>query len=365
MNKIKVCHVLCGLCAGGVESVVYNYCSHMNQSKYEWHLLYQHEPSQKNVDEFEKLGFKLRRIPKKAKHPIKNYKATYKYLKDNEIEIVHCHMTLMNFIPLMAAKKLGIKVRICHSHNSDARNKNIFKKVFEMICKKLSISYATELVACGEDAGKYMYGNRKFLILNNALDLKKFQYNIAMREKIRKQYHIDEEKIIIGHIGRFTEQKNHEFLLDVFEKVAKLNNKYILMLIGDGERRDFIEKKINELNIKDKVILTGIVNNTNEFYSAFDMFVLPSIWEGLPVVGIEAQIAGLPCLFANKIDENVIIDKEKSRLLELQQERWISEINSLADKIKERDINMHEFEERNLNIEREIQKLEELYAKNR
>lgn len=362
MEKVKVCHVVSGLKSGGVESMILNYCSLLDQNKYEFHILYQHEPSMKNVVEFEKINFELYRIPSKVKHPIKNFTETYKYLKNNNIDVVHCHMTLMNFIPLIAARLLKIKVRICHSHNSDVRKKNIIVKLVEKILKKLCINNSTNLVSCGEDAGKYMYGNRKFEILHNALDLDRFKYNEDVRNFIRKKYNIDDNCILIGHIGRFTEQKNHKFIVDIISSMSNKNMNIKFMLLGDGELRQEIEQLVIDKNIQGNVIFTGIVPNSNEYYSAFDLFILPSLWEGLPVVGVEAQAAGLLCIFSNNIDKNVEVVKENVILIENQLNLWCDKISQFIDEQPQlRNIRNDEFNKRNLNIKIEFKKLADMY----
>lgn len=363
MEKVRVCHVVSGLKSGGVESMILNYCSLLDQNKYDFHILYQHEPSKKNVDEFEKINFRLCRIPSKIKHPIKNFTATYKYLKNNNIDVVHCHMTLMNFIPLIAARVLKIKVRICHSHNSDVRKKNIIVKLVEKILKKLCINNSTNLVSCGEDAGKYMYGNRKFEILHNALDLDKFKYNENIRNSIRKKYNIDDNCVLIGHIGRFTEQKNHKFIVDIISSMSNKNRDIKFMLLGDGELRQEIEQLVFDKNIQENVIFTGIVPNSNEYYSAFDLFILPSLWEGLPVVGVEAQAAGLLCIFSNNIDKKCIIDNDKSCMLQLVVDDWNSKILEFINRGDSREINKIEFQRRGLDINEQSQILDNLYSK--
>ena len=348
--KKKVCHIVSGLKAGGVESMIYNYCKYIKDD-YKFYLLYQHEASQKNLDEFEKIGFELKKIPPKIKHPIKNFIETYKFLKKNEIDIVHCHMTLMNIIPLFAARLLHIEVRICHSHNNDVRKKNCLIKVLEKIIKYLCIKNSTHLVACGNEAGKYMYGERKFYILNNAMDLDLYKYNKNNREKIRKQYSLKYDEILIGHIGRFTEQKNHKFLTD---------NKYKLMLIGDGELRNKIEKIVLEKGLNEDIIFTGIVPNTNEFYSAFDLFLLPSLWEGFPVVSIESQISGLKCAYSNNIDVNCKILDTTMLIDNNDINKWI-EFSLITNNDYDRTCNEVLFEKNNLNINIEVKKLKAIY----
>lgn len=358
-NKTRVCHVVCGLAAGGVESMIYNYCSNIDATKFKWYMIYQHDPSQKNIDEFSKLNFDLKRIPSKAKHPISNFISTYRYLKTNKIDVVHCHMTLMNFIPLFAAKLLGIKIRISHSHNSDVRKKNVLKKTFESFLKHLSIKYANVYFACGEDAGKFMYGNREYTIIPNALDLNKFAYSDTKRKEIRDTYNIKNDEILIGHIGRFTIQKNHEFLIYVFNEIHKKNNNFKLMLIGDGELFSGIKNKVKELNLDDSVIFTGIVSNTNDYYSAFDIFVLPSLWEGLPVVSIEAQYSNIKFLVSNNVDKKALLLKTSETLSIDDKQKWVDSI--LKFKKNKRTNNEKLFTDKHLNIIKESKILSEKY----
>lgn len=359
MKKIKVCHVVCGLRSGGVESMIFNYCSKLDNNKFEWYLLYQHEPTEKNLKEFKELGFKLLRITSKIKNPLKNYLETYEFFKKNKIDVVHSHMTLMNWIPLLAAKKLGIPIRISHSHNSDLRKKNIFVRLFENFCKKLNKNYATFFLACGEKAGQYLYGKDKFDIIQNALDVDKFLFNLSNRIKIREQYEIDDEQIVIGHIGRFVKQKNHEFIIQMFEKICQnYPNKYKLLLIGDGESKDRIKEYVTNSIIKNDVIFTGIVDNTNEFYSAFDCFILPSLWEGLPVVAIEAQISGVNCVLSKNIDNECKIN-ENVLFVENTLDVWTDAIYNL--KI-ERTSNLERLNAKGFNIDKELKKIEKIYT---
>ena len=311
------------------------------------------------MDLFENLDFNLKQIAYKIKKPITNICETYNIIKKNKIDVVHCHMTLMNCIPLFCAKMIGTPIRICHSHNCDVRKKNIIIKFVEGILKKICIRNATVLVACGKDAGQYMYNKKKYIILNNALVLEKFKFDRLKRQEIRKMYNISEEDILIGHIGRFTEQKNHKFIIEVFNKLNKTNPKYKLALLGEGKLKSQVEESV--ANYKLDVIFTGCVNNVSDYYSAFDIFVLPSLWEGLPVVGVEAQASGLICLFSKNIDENVEIDKEKVLFLDNEIQEWENKIIKLKDEIYNRATNEEMFKIKNLNIKEEFKKLEDIY----
>lgn len=361
MNKLKVCHFVSGLKSGGVETMIYNYCKEIGNIYYDWYIVYQHEPSKKNIDEFERLEFKFKRVPSKVKYPIRNFIETYKYIKDNKFDVVHCHMTLMNVFPLFAAKLLGVKTRICHSHNSDVRKKNISFLFLEKVLKKLCIDFSTDLVACGNDAGKYMYNNRRFSILNNAMEIDKYKFNKKTRDEIRKKLGIKEDEVVLGHIGRFAKQKNHFFLIDMYKKYISINSNSKLILIGDGELKEEIVRLVEENNLEKNVIFTGIVNNTHEYYSAFDAFLLPSLWEGFPVVSVEAQISGVTCFLSETIDKRCKIN-DNVYFLELNTELWVHQVGK--NKLENKKLNTKKFSSTGLNIMDEKEKLIKLYMSN-
>lgn len=336
MNEIKICHVVSGLKSGGVESMIYNYCKLIKEENIKWHILYQHEPDKKKLKEFEKIGFKLKRIPSKRKHPIKNFLESYKYFKKYDIDIVHAHMNIMNFIPLIAAKMAKVKCRISHSH-SCCLNETYLKKIFFKFLKKVIINYSTMLIACGERAGKYLYGKNKFIILNNAIDLKKFSYNDRKRKELRKKLKISESDFVIGHVGRFSYPKNQEFLVKLFYLLKENNRNIKLILIGEGD--DFLKIKsiVKAQDYNQNIFFPGTVDNVNDYYSCFDIFLLPSFWEGLPVAGIEAQVSGLYCIFSDGIDRSVILSKQQCEFCELELEKWIKKLEELMKNKKEID----------------------------
>ena len=365
MEKIKVCHFVSGLKAGGVETMIYNYSQNMNKDNYEFHLVYQHNPELKNIEEFEKLGFKLNRISSKTRNPIKNIIETYSYIKENNFDVIHSHMTLMNVIPLTIAKYLGVKKRISHSHNSDVRKKFFFIKLVENILKKIIINNSTDLVACGFEAGKYLYGDKEFVILNNAINTKLYLFNQKYRDEIRKDIGIGNDVFVIGHVGRFSKQKNHKFLIDVLEKLCLCEKNVRLLLIGDGEEFKNIKSYVEEKKMDEYVIFTGIIRETYKYYSAFDIFVLPSIWEGLPIVAIEAQVSGLRIIFSDNIDKKVMLDEKNVLFEKLNEEVWVKRIldEKNNNKIKNRDFNTDIMTKKSFDLHDNIKKLEEIYKR--
>ena len=192
-------------------------------------------------------------------------------------------------------------------------------------------------------AGDWLYGKKtKYTVFNNAIELDKFVYNEQIRNRIRKQYHI-EDKYVIGHVGRFCYQKNHDFLIDIFEKVHEREKDSVLLLIGEGELEDEIKAKVHRLGLDECVIFAGTCNNVNEMYQAMDVFVLPSRYEGLPVVGVEAQAAGVPCLFSSNITSEILMSKNAMQIQDNIKD-WINIIMQYTKFEKDSVSNLKKFD---------------------
>lgn len=304
MKKIKIAMLVCRLEFGGVESVILNYTDNMTKLNYEFHIITQDINDENCVKLFEKKGFKVHKICHKRKSILRNVRELYQILKTEKYDIVHSHMTLTNSYALFIAKLCVVKVRISHSHNS-VESSSFMKSLAYSILRYLNCRYATHFFACGQDAADFLFGvkNRdKVYIFPNAIETERYRFSVEHRNKIRANYHVG-ERICVGHVGRFMEQKNQVFLIDIFARYALKNPDSVLLIVGDGELKPELISHIKTLRLEDSVIMTGNINNVNEIYSAMDMFLLPSLFEGLPVVAVEAQAAGLPCLLSDKIDK--------------------------------------------------------------
>lgn len=292
-KKIKIVHIVGGLHSGGVEAVIYNYFSHMNMDKFEVHII-SNSPSVKECEEqFRNLGCIIHVLPERRKDFFENLKQTLRIFKENDFDILHSHMNLNSFYHTFLGSLAGIKVRIAHSHLVEFPTGTISKIVakFKKVLNKL---FANRYFACGESAGRYMFGKSKVHILKNAINIDSFLYNEATRKELRQNLGI-ENKFCIGHVGRFTEQKNHEMIIDIFNEYLKLNENAVLMLIGTGDLEDTIRTKAKQLKILDKILFMGVKNDIYNYYQAMDAFLFPSIYEGLGIVLVEAQSASLPC----------------------------------------------------------------------
>ena len=260
---------------------------------------------------------------------------------------------------LKMAKKYGINVRIAHSHNIGFQSKNKMKILIGDLFKKPLKKYATHYFACSKLAGKWLFGESDVKIIHNAVDYQKFQFNQARRDELRKELGL-ENKLIIGNVGRFTNQKNHTFLVDIFQEIHKQNENAVLMLVGIGEKEQEIRDKVETLGLTDCVKFMGFCNNTNELFWCMDVFLLPSLYEGLPIVGVEAQCTGLPCFMSKDVitDEVKIAQNVTFVELEKSPKEWAEII--LNSDLSRRDT-YEELKNAGYFIEQTVEELERFY----
>lgn len=310
---IRVAHIIGKWVGGGVESVVMNYYRHIDRSKIQFDFICDNDSTDIPYNEIEELGGRVILIPPYQK-VISYHKELKKVLREGNYKIVHSHINTLSVFSLCAAKAAGVPVRIAHSH-STTNPKEWKKNLLKQMLRPLSKIFATDYFCCSELAGRWLFGDKtydegKVYLLNNAIDTEKFKFNEEVREKVRKELNIDEDIFVVGHIGRFVEQKNHTFLIDIFNEVHKVKPNSKLMLVGQGPLKETVEEKVNRLGLSDSVLFLGQRNDVNELYQAMDVFVLPSLYEGLPVVGVEAQAAGLPCVFSSDMtsETKILVD---------------------------------------------------------
>ncbi len=330
-NKIKVLLFVDRMRHGGIQQFLIENIKYMEKNKVQVDVLTLDDgetyPLEKTLQELDCNFYKLKGIwINKLTDYFKYATAIDKFfIEHNDYKVVHMNASSKNFILLKYAKKYQIPIRIAHSHNIDFQTKNPMKKIVGNILKVPMKKYATDYFACSYLAGEWLFGkknieNKKVKVIHNAVDYKKFQYNEEIRTKIRKEFQLKKEDILIGHVGRFTNQKNHTFLIDIFYEMVKQNKNVKLIMVGIGEKEQEIKNRVKELKIENNVIFAGFRKNVNEIMQAMDVFLLPSLYEGLPVVGVEAQAAGLPCFMSKdvitkevKITQNLtFISLEKS-----------------------------------------------------
>lgn len=296
---IRVLHIVTDMRCGGLETMLMNYYRAIDRKNVQFDFL-EHRPDESDYDrEIKELGGRIYRIPRLNPFSVRYKLILRKFFREHpEYRIVHVHQDCLSGIILKEAKRCGVKVRIAHSHSSN-QDKNL-KLLVKLYYKRKISDYATDLLACSQEAGKWMFCGSDFKVLNNAINMEKYVYSKEIRHDIRKQFQIPKETLVIGHVGRFSYPKNHTYLLDIFKKISDQMDA-VLVLVGDGELRKKIEDKILQLRLKDRVILTGIRSDVSDLLQAMDVFLFPSLYEGLPVTIVEAQAAGLPCLISDKV----------------------------------------------------------------
>ena len=344
-QNIRVCQVLHGIVGGGSEQVVLNYCSRMRDIHFD--LLYQYEPNPQILERFNEAAINCIQIPDKVHHPLKHLWTMYKIFKQGKYDVVHCHLDwFLNSYVCFVAMLAGIKKRIAHHHQAysisldchSGLQAGISKPSFRalprnLLCALMRIPcklFATHWLACGEAAaingwGKNAIKNGKVTILPNAIDPDRFKFSEISRKEIRAKYGIKDDDFVIGHVGRFYPQKNHDFLIDVFSELHKQKPNAKLLLLGDGPLQEKIRQKTEILGVAESVIFAGLQKEPAPFYSAMDVFAFPSLWEGLPLTLVEAQYSGLTCLVSKNVTKEVDISS-RLKYLPLIAEKWMENL---------------------------------------
>lgn len=302
---IKVLYVGMGENLGGIESFIINTyrCFDKNLIKVDF---IKFSDSICFEDELLASGSKVFQLPKRGSLFFQHYFALIKFFRRHkEYDIVHYHLNTASCIAaLVVAKFYGFKT-IAHSHNEYKGDSKI--STFLNWLNKYILPFITdEYLACSKPAGISMFNSKDFEVINNGIDVKKYSFKSGVRDKYRKMLNIKDE-IVVGHIGAFKYQKNHDFIVSIFQSLSELNSNVKLVLVGDGNLRSDIEDKVKELKLEDKLIFTGVRYDVPELMSAMDIFLLPSFYEGAPVVLVEAQSSGLPCLTTDSIPQDAFL----------------------------------------------------------
>lgn len=303
-HRFKVCHVIGNFVNGGVESVLLRYLPFFDKNKFEIHIVAHGVEVASCLQSFVDLGCITHIITPKRVSLIRNIAELYNLFSSEKYDVVHSHLTEWACAPLFAAARAGVPIRINHSHMVEypAGIRKIYYKARFMLGKK----YSTHYFACGESAARYLFGNEAYEngvvnIVPNAFNVSDYRFNKDARLKVRNDLCIDDETYVIGHVGRFERQKNHELLLDLFSEFHSNNPNSVLLLVGDGSLRCEMQNKIEELDLVNSVNLLGVRDDLPELYSSFDLFVFPSLYEGLGIVLLEAQMAGLPVVASSEV----------------------------------------------------------------
>ncbi|ASF38482.1 glycosyl transferase family 1 [Halobacillus halophilus] len=305
-DPLRVLHVVVNMNRGGAETLIMNLYRNIDRSRVQFDFLTYKEGV--FDEEIKKLGGKVHRIPYISEVGHKQFvKGLDTFFRQHfHYKIVHSHMDKMSGLVLRSAKRYGVTARIAHSHNTSSEG-GFLTRLYKEYAGIFIKNNATHLYACSNLAAQWLFPKRvnEALIIKNGIDSEKFTYSSTLRKQIRKELNLYEDTHVIGHVGRFSLQKNHMFLIEVFAEYSRKKPNSRLLLIGDGPLRSKIIEKIKVLRLEDKVQLLGIREDIPSLLQAIDVFLFPSFHEGLPVTLIEAQGAGLHCFISDKISGEV------------------------------------------------------------
>ena len=361
-KPIRVLQVIRHMNIGGAETFIMNVYRNIDREKVQFDFLVNGEGV--FDEEIKKLGGKIYVMKYITEIGQIKYKENLKnFFNKHNYNIIHSHIDQVSGIILEAANECNIKCRIAHSHNTKNAN-NFIGKIYKAYLQSKINKNATQYFACGKEAAKWLYKKnaKDAIIIPNGIDLDKFRYNEEIRNKMREKLNIKKETFVIGHVGRFSKQKNHKFLIEIFNEYLKIDSNSRLILVGDGPLRQQIEKQINEYKIQDKVILLGNITNVQEIYQAFDFLLFPSLFEGMSVVTIEAQAEGLPILCSDTIDKKTnITNSIEFMSLKEEPKKWAEKIKEMK---KKRNLtNIKILEKTDYNIKVLAKKMENRYIK--
>lgn len=365
MKPIRILQVVPNMHAAGLETLIMNLYRNIDRTKIQFDFLVHYTERCFYDDEIEALGGHIYRLSlREDGNLVKYIKDLKKFFSKHQYMIVHGHMASTACFYLKYAKKYNVPIRILHSHNTSTE-RNLKGKIKKQMLK-ISTLYANEYFACGNDAGKFLYGNNKFEIIHNAIDLNKFKYDDKTRNSARKKYNLHDD-FVIGHIGRFNSQKNHKFIIEIFEKYHNLHLKSKLVLIGEGELEKEIKQIVKDKGLEQCVLFLGVLKDTNSIYNMLDAFVLPSLFEGLPVVGVEAQAAGCNIIMSDKITKEVKVTNYVKYLpIDTSDsiDKWVTELENISmNKEKKKNDVYMQLTKAGFNASEEAKRLQKIYLK--
>lgn len=329
-EPIRVAHVMGKMVGGGLEAVVMNYYRHVDRTWFQFDLLVDSDSTFVPRDEVESLGRRIIEVPP-YQDILENQRVLTSLFRQEGWIIVHSHMNALSVFPLHAAYKAGVPIRIAHSHSTSGRGEFV-RNAMKAVLKTQANRYPTDKVACSKLAGDWLFGKgSKYTIVRNAIDLGRFASNESSRHAVRNELSVAGDDLLIGHIGRFVEQKNHAFLFDIFKEVLVSEPNAVLALAGEGPLLKAAKDRVRALGIEDSVRFLGQRDDSAELYRAFDVFCLPSLYEGLPMVGVECQASGTPILASDAVTrEAAMTSLMEFESLDSTPEAWARHLLSMC-----------------------------------
>ncbi|MCP3761403.1 glycosyltransferase family 1 protein [Domibacillus sp. A3M-37] len=370
-EPLRILHVVGGMDKAGTETMLMNLYRNIDRGRVQFDFVSYYKEDAYYDKEIIELGGKVIKISPPQEIGIKKSIQELRWVikKYGPYKAVHAHTLFNCGISVLAARLEGVKIRISHAHTTLDGSSNIIKKIYSILMRAIIRTYSTDLLACSERAGKFLFGksitqNSKYAYFPNCIDYNKF-INFNENTDIQKEkLKINKEHIVIGHIGRFVKAKNHEFILEVLVKLFNDNKEYTALFVGDGELRGQIEYKAKEYGIHDKIHFLGLRDDIDNMLNITDIFIFPSIYEGLGLVLLEAQASGVPCIVSNAIQPEADVGLGLMHKLDLKDsiENWCDYIKLIKKqkKIDKKSISQA-FTQSGYSIKSGVNKLMQIY----
>ena len=365
-NPIRVAVIMGKMNSGGKKTLAMEYFRHMDNKKVKFDFICDADSNAIPAEEIKRFGGEVH-VVAPYQHIVQNMWDMYCLFKKNRYDIVHAYNSTMNLFPMAAAALAGIPVRINESVSMG--NKREKKFILKCLLRPFSHLFSTHYMSCGETCGiwqfgKGLYNRGKIAVFKSVVNTDKYKFDLELRRSTRDKYQLS-DNLVIGHIARFTAQKNSLFLIDIFHQIYEVEPRARLLLIGDGDLKDAMMTKIRKLHIEDVVIYLGRREDILKFYNAMDCFLLPSLYEGLPIVGVEAESTGLPVFFSTEIPKESGACDDLSYFIGLNNSprKWAEEIVQETNKhISQRRERTEDIKAAGFDSAEEAQKLESYYS---
>ncbi len=361
--KKRILMIGMGSNMGGVESYIINLFRNVNRDRYELYFFQRGKIAY--YEELVKKGAQFIPISVTRHSPLKYIRTMNAIFKNYQFDVVYYNTCdIMSIDMLQFGKKNNVSVRIIHSHNSYNINQpNLLHKLTERWCRKNITKYATQLLACSNVAGEWMFEEQEFKVINNGINVRDFKFDFEMRDKYRKSVNID-NKYAVGLIGRLEEQKNPMFLVEIYKSLCSLNEQAMLLVVGEGTLEKIMKARLKKYGLEDNVIFLGRRTDVNKLLNAMDCLVLPSLFEGLPFVLVEAQTNGLPCVVSSNVSKESNITSEVEFVsLEKSVDEWANIINNVKLK-HERHCYVEIMKEKKFDIKETVKEIEKYFEGN-
>ncbi len=345
-EPVRILNLFTIMNRGGAETMVMNYYRNIDRSKVQFDFLVHRQERGAYDDEIEAMGGHIYRMCPIYPQNFSKYKQMLRVFFDEhpEYKILHSHMSELGCYAFIEAQRRGIKVKICHAHNAPVKSSMTLKEkgqlIFRNYFKKKMLPYSDYLFICGEEAGNWLYGKEnkhRFIMMNNAVDSQKFRFSSEYRKEIRQELNLRDDFVVVN-VGRFNPQKNHTFIIDIFSVIRRMHPDSKLILVGNGELEEEIREKVHSMKLESNVLFLGLRSDVHKLFSASDVFLFPSLYEGLPVTMVEAQSSGIKCFISDTVSDQCILGDDVTVTgLNESAESWAKKIIFLADGYERQD----------------------------